>query len=151
MCGINTWHLFLLSACTAVRLEHTHSYCWATPPITHFQKSSPWSLSLYFPYPLHSAPGEVYKFEFISIEPRQHSSFSMIYLTLCNVDLLSVLYHVPAFSPRLKTISLLYPSLDGFLVFLSCFMNGDTAVCIGGEKPQVPAFNFWVYTLKQNC
>lgn len=80
----------------------------------------------------------------------QHSSFSLIYLTLCNVDFSSVSYHVPAFSSPLKTVSLLYPSVDGFLGFLSCFVNSDGAVCISKQKPQVPAFNSWVYTQKQN-
>lgn len=44
----------------------------------------------------------------------QHSSFSLIPLTLCNVDLLSALYHIPAFSSCFKTISLLYPSMDSW-------------------------------------
>lgn len=74
----------------------------------------------------------------------QHSSFSLISLTLCNVDLLSALYHIPAFSSCFKTISLLYPSMDGFLVFLSCFVNSDAAVCTGKPKAQVPAFTSWV-------
>lgn len=74
----------------------------------------------------------------------QHSSFSLVYLTLCNVDLLSVLYHIPAFSSCFKTISLLYSSMDGFWVFLSCFVNSDAVVCIGKQKAQVPTFNSWV-------
>lgn len=74
----------------------------------------------------------------------QHSSFSLVYLTLCNVDFLSVLYHIPAFSSCFKTISLLYPSMYGFWVFLSCFVNSDAVVCIGKQKTQVPAFNSWV-------